>query len=230
MRRIAFFGGSFDPPHRGHLAIARAAADRFSLDRVLFAPVGLQPFKASAMQASFIDRYAMVALATQHDARFLPSLADAPRMENGVPQPNYTVDTLARLRAWFAAQQQEISLAVLVGADSWLSLASWRQPEQLLAQADWIIAGRPGFSLEDVAAALPPNERARCESNPVTGEFFLPRPDGGTTRIAVMADLNEEVSATALREVMALQHAAGDLIHPAVADYIRKRRLYVACK
>src|SRR6185437_17066165 len=71
MRRIAFFGGSFDPPHCGHLAIAKAAANRFSLDKVLFAPVGKQPLKAAGADAPFIHRYAMTVLATQTDARFI---------------------------------------------------------------------------------------------------------------------------------------------------------------
>ena len=78
MRRIAFFGGSFDPPHRGHLAIATAAADLFALDQVLFATAGRQPFKGKFPATEFLHRYAMTALATQADPRFIPSLLDAP--------------------------------------------------------------------------------------------------------------------------------------------------------
>jgi nicotinate-nucleotide adenylyltransferase len=230
MRKIAFFGGTFDPPHRGHLTIARAAVERFALDHVLFAPAAVQPVKAEAVQASFIDRYAMVCLATQHDPRFLPSLIDAPRSENGIPQPNYTFETLARLRAWFATQQAEVHLYALMGADSWLSVAAWREPEKLLAQADWIIAARPGFALQGVPLALPEPLRARCVFEEASGEYLLPHDDGSPTRIAVMAELNEDVSATLLREALAAGAEVGELFPNAVADYIRKRRLYLECK
>jgi nicotinate-nucleotide adenylyltransferase len=83
--RIAFFGGTFDPPHLGHLAIARAAADRLRLDRVLFAPVGSQPLKQDSSVASFADRLAMVKLAITDDTRFAASEIDAPHADG---QPN----------------------------------------------------------------------------------------------------------------------------------------------
>src|SRR5579875_2005151 len=107
MQRIAFFGGTFDPPHLGHIAIAKAAADRFALDQILFAPVASQPLKDHTA-TSFLHRYAMTVLATQADPRFAPSLLDAPS-----ETPNYTVDTLTRLRASF---QQETTLFMLIGA------------------------------------------------------------------------------------------------------------------
>jgi len=78
-RRVAFFGGSFDPPHFGHLAVARAARAALELDAVLFAPVGVQPLKPSGSTASFEDRVAMTRLAIAGEERFEVSLADAPR-------------------------------------------------------------------------------------------------------------------------------------------------------
>ncbi len=122
MRRIAFFGGSFDPPHRGHLAIAKAAADQFALDEVLFAPVAQQPLKSALEATPFLHRYAMTALATQADARFVPSLLDAPR-ESGSPRPNYTVETLERLRISLAESTEPAMLFTLLGADSWLEIS-----------------------------------------------------------------------------------------------------------
>src|SRR5215469_4855309 len=86
VRRIAFFGGSFDPPHRGHLAIARAALQALHLDRVLFAPVGAQPLKPEGATASFDDRVAMTRLAIAEEPRFEVSLADAPAPSGA---PNY---------------------------------------------------------------------------------------------------------------------------------------------
>ncbi len=148
MRRIAFFGGSFDPPHRGHLAIASAAADRFALDQVLFAPAGYQPFKSKVPATDFLHRYAMTALATQADPRFIPSLLDAPhRGATDAERPNYTVETLSRLRASLAAEAEPTELFTLLGADSWVEIGQWFQASRLLALTDWIVAARPGFAL-----------------------------------------------------------------------------------
>ena len=74
--RVAFFGGSFDPPHCGHIAIARAAREKLRLDRILFAPVGLQPLKQHGSSANFADRVAMTRLAIAADAKFLVTWND----------------------------------------------------------------------------------------------------------------------------------------------------------
>ncbi len=83
--RVALFGGSFDPPHHGHIAIAKAAADGLALDRVLFAPVGRQPLKEEGKPTPFADRMAMVELACRVDPRFEVSELDAPR-HDGLPE------------------------------------------------------------------------------------------------------------------------------------------------
>ena len=94
--RIAFFGGTFDPPHCGHIAIARAAITRLALDQVLVAPVGTQPLKSGVPSSSFEDRLAMVQLAVAGEPGLTASNVDAP-LPGG--QPNYTFDTLQRLRS-----------------------------------------------------------------------------------------------------------------------------------
>src|ERR1700728_4305611 len=93
--RVAFFGGSFDPPHIGHVAVARAARQALHLDRVLFAPVGLQPLKPTGPSASFEDRVAMTRLAIAGQPGFELSLADAPKAAGAAP--NFTIDTLTTL-------------------------------------------------------------------------------------------------------------------------------------
>ena len=97
-RRIAFFGGSFDPPHLGHIGIARAAQSALQLDTVLFAPVGVQPLKPLGSTASFEDRVAMTELAIKGLPQFAICFADAP---DPTGEPNYTIDTLHRLEAQF---------------------------------------------------------------------------------------------------------------------------------
>jgi nicotinate-nucleotide adenylyltransferase len=138
--RVALFGGTFDPIHRGHLAVAGAAADAFQLDRVLFAPVGRQPLKLEGTPTGFEDRMAMVRLACEGDVRFVATDVDAPRSDWS---PNYTVDTLETLQR----EMPDATLFVLVGADSFLDLRRWRRPERLMELAEWIVVSRPGFSL-----------------------------------------------------------------------------------
>src|SRR5271167_3395591 len=109
---IGFFGGSFDPIHRGHLALAQAAASRYSLRQVLFVPANLPPHKQKPPLTPFIHRYAMVALATQDEKPFKPSLLEAPEFasakvgttapsgpaERSSAPPNYSIDTVRRLK------------------------------------------------------------------------------------------------------------------------------------
>ena len=108
---LGFFGGTFDPIHRGHLVVARAAEERFSLKQVYFVPSGVPPFKLAHPITEFEHRYAMVALAVAGEKTFVPSLLEAPRptnvlhfqarSERGKPQPtpNYSISTVRRLRS-----------------------------------------------------------------------------------------------------------------------------------
>jgi nicotinate-nucleotide adenylyltransferase len=197
--RIALFGGTFDPPHRGHLSIARAAADAFSLDTILFAPVGLQPLKAGLTHTSFADRLAMVELACASDPRFTASTLDAPQPGG---HPNYTVDTLADLHH----QSPQTTLYSLAGADSFLTLRQWRDPERLLELAEWIVVSRPGSPLDDLSSLhLTPKQR---------------------NRVHLLETVHEEVSASQLRDLLAQDRPIADLIPTAVANYIRSHRLY----
>ena len=211
--RVAFFGGTFDPIHRGHLAVASAAVDAFALDRVLFAPTGRQPLKPEGATAPFADRLAMVALALGSSdnlrlgtSSFVPSDLDAPRPDGS---PNYTVDTLSNL----AHQVPDAKLFVLTGADSFLDLPQWRSPAQLLTLAEWIVVSRPGSPLTpaflDLSQFAPlglgPEQRAR---------------------IHLLATVHEDVSATELRRRLSLGEPCPGLLAPAVAAYILSHHLY----
>lgn len=238
MRRIAFFGGSFDPPHRGHLAIATAAADLFALDQVLFAPAGHQPFKAKFPATDFLHRYTMTALAAQDDPRFVPSLLDAPlRDSTDVPRPNYTVETLSHLRASLAAGSEPTELFTLVGADSWMDIGKWFQTSRLLALSDWIVAARPGFSFADAEAALPADikvERSSVDAAPANRatrslpafDLTLHHSDAAQTRVWFLPHLNEEISATELRAALDRGQPDRELVPASVWDYIAKTDIY----
>jgi nicotinate-nucleotide adenylyltransferase len=197
--RVALFGGTFDPPHRGHLAIARAAADTFQLNSVLLAPVGRQPLKEGWETTPFSDRLAMVELACQVDPRFQPSTIDAP-LPNGAP--NYTVNTLAALRA----QMPAATIFSLVGADSFLSLSQWREPQRLLALAEWIVVSRPGSSLGNLAS--------------------LDLTEAQRKRVHRIETVQDAISATELRRRLALGEGCGDALEPSVEQYIRQHHLY----
>lgn len=196
--RVALFGGSFDPPHHGHIAIAAAAADVFDLDKVLFAPVGHQPLKPGGA-APFPDRLAMVELACRADSRFAVSDLDAPR-PNG--SPNYTVETLAKLHE----AMPDVRLFNLVGADSFLDLRRWHEPERLLELAEWIVVSRPGFPLANLAPlGLTPQQLGR---------------------VHLLQTVHEDVAATNLRERLEAGDRCADLLAPEVTAYIEVHRLY----
>jgi len=198
--RVALFGGSFDPPHRGHVAIAKAAADQFALDQVFFAPAGRQPLKSQPSGASFDERLAMTTLACIADPRFTPSALDAPRPDG---RPNYTVRTLRLLQE----SMPEARIFNLVGADSFFSLAQWRNPQKLLELAEWIVVSRPGFQLADPSGMeLTPTQRSR---------------------IHLLDSIHEDVAATHLRERLRAGDPCKDLLPGEVSGYIQHHHLYL---
>src|SRR6266403_465291 len=151
---IGLFGGSFDPIHRGHLALAQAATERFALRQVLFVPANVSPHKQKQPVTAFVHRYAMVALATQDQKQLIPSLLEAP---GGSPTgPSYTIDTVRRLKQ---ALKKADRLFLLIGIDAFRDIAKWREAKALLAECDFVVASRPGFSLRDVAESLPEGVR-----------------------------------------------------------------------
>lgn len=223
-QRIAFFGGSFDPPHLGHLAIARAARAALRLDTVLFAPVGFQPLKPAGSTASFADRVEMTRLAIAHEPGFELSLADAPGHQG---HPNYTIETLRGLR-------QEVGLHAalfcLMGADSFASLQRWRGAAEMPFAASLIVASRPGLHLDDLAGMLgnglsleQAEPVAACDGHGVDIRCFTVRDSSGRTAgFYLLPGLDVEISASAIRA----QSGSAELVPSAVAEYIRARGLY----
>lgn len=232
LMRFAFFGGSFDPPHLGHLRIALTACDRLQLDQVLMAPVGRQPLK-SHDPAPFADRLAMLTLLVTAHPQLLASTIDAPRpAQGGDDAPNYTADTLARLRPTLPAGAE---LFFLAGADSFLTLPRWHHPEVLLQSASagglltaWILAARPGFALNSLATALPAGYTLGPQHSapgPVLTQTVLDPHGAPATPLHLLPDLDDPSTATHIREAFARQEAAPHL--PAsIAQYIRDHNLY----
>ena len=236
--RVAFFGGSFDPPHLGHLAIARAARDAFHLDAVLFAPVGAQPLKPEGPAASFDDRVAMTRLAIAGERGFTVSLADAPRTShNGACAPNYTMETLEELSTTLAPGA---ILYCLMGADSYFGLRRWHRAAEIPFLAMLIIAWRPGQPLESLGEALPQGltltpapDRGKIESGVEVRTFAVADPAGRRAPLYVLPGLDVEISASEIRSSMrgrldaAKELLPGRTVLPQrVAEYILSHKLY----
>lgn len=230
LRRVAFFGGSFDPPHLGHLAVARAARAALELDTVLFAPVGSQPLKVQGATAGFEDRVAMTRLAIAGEPGFEISLADAPTPSG---KPNYTLETLEALRRELAGG----ALFFLMGADSFFGLRRWHRAVEIPFAARLIVAARPGERLESMQAALP--EGLSFESVTAQSEMrhgvelrtcLLRNRSGDTAQFYLLPGLDIQISASDVREK--LRAAAGDTatatawLPEAVAEYVRQHGLY----
>lgn len=236
--RIGLFGGSFDPPHSGHLGIAMAAVERLHLDRVLMAPVGRQPLKRDQAQSPYEDRMAMVQLACAGHPPIAASSIDAPRLDG---RYNYTCDTLQNLRETLPAGDE---LFCLVGADSLQTLRHWYRAAEALMLAEWIVAARPGFTLDALEALLPAGVHAGAPTSykQEHGEGWLRVPlsrtapetvasqtsDACQRTLWLLPDLHYEVSATELRAALA-DHSAGipqQILDPRVAEYAREHQLY----
>jgi nicotinate-nucleotide adenylyltransferase len=239
---IGFFGGSFDPIHRGHLALAQAAASRYSLRQVLFVPANVPPHKQKQPLTAFLHRYAMVALGTQDERGFVPSLLEAPEftpldvataalgrpVERSSAAVNYSIDTVRRLKQTLKKSDR---LFFLIGMDAFRDVAKWREARALLAECDFIVASRPGYSLRDVAESLPEDLRPPAavtrpfHKQPAKGDLVLP----GVT-LHLLEGVQQNISATTIRSAAAQGKPLTRWLDPRVADYIRKHGLYRAAR
>jgi nicotinate-nucleotide adenylyltransferase len=231
---IGLFGGTFDPIHKGHLALAAAARERCELGRILFVPTNVPPHKTAQPVASFFHRYAMTVLATQGEKAFVPSLLEAPSefvvqdkkgARGGVaPAPNYSIDTIRKLKRELKKADR---LFFLIGIDAFDDIAKWRESEALFSECEFIVASRPGFSLADVATALPEKLRPRAEvtkpfsRQPAKGDLVLP----GVT-LHLLDDVNQNISATAVRQAVAAKKPIKKYVPESVEEYIKKEGLY----
>lgn len=227
---IGLFGGTFDPVHRGHMAVARAAQEQCQLHRIYFVPANVPPHKQRQPLSPFLHRFAMLVLATAEEKAFVPSLLEAPGENLPVTRkasetrPNYTIDTVRRLRESLKVRDR---LFLLIGMDAFADIAQWHQSEALFRECEFVVAGRPGYSLADVANALPEKLRPRVEvtkpfhKQAATGDLVLP----GVT-IHLLGDLHQPASATAIRQAAATGKAMARYVDEPVAEYIKKMGLY----
>jgi len=199
--KVGVMGGTFDPPHRAHLAVAHEAWVRLELSCVIFVPAG-QPYLKSEMSVSpAADRFEMVRLAISPYPYFRISSTEIDRLG-----PTYTVDTLAELKAELDTQSE---LFFLMGWDSMAQLPKWRQAVEIIRLSRLVAVPRPGYSRPDIEAM----------------EHDIPGIGG---RVLFLDMPPMDVSATQIRGSVANGESIADLVPENVEEYIKKRGLYRA--
>jgi nicotinate-nucleotide adenylyltransferase len=196
--RVGILGGTFNPPHVGHLVCAQEAWAQLELDHVLLAPVREPPHKAIEADPGCEHRVRLTELAVAGDERFSVSRVDADR-----PGPSWTVDTLRRLHA----EAPEHDLTFIVGGDMAYSLPTWREPQAVLELAELGVAEREGVGRADVAEAL----------------SALP---GALDRVRFFEMPRIDVSSSYIRRQVTAGRPVRYLVPDAVAEYMRTHDLY----
>lgn len=211
---LGILGGTFDPVHRAHLHLARAAVRQLGLGGVLWIPAG-QPWHREAPRTPAEHRLAMVRLAVAGEPAF--SVDDVEALSGS---PGYTVPMLERLRAEQGAAR---SLVLLMGADAFLGLESWHRWRDIFDLAHIAVAARPGAPLD--AGIMPADLAGQFRRR--LGARLADAPAGGIVRFEIEPVEPPDLSATAVRELLrtAPQRAA-DLLPSGVLDYIRSNHLY----
>lgn len=215
-KRIALYGGTFDPVHLGHIAVAKTVSTIFEIDELLFVPAWVAPHKRTREVTPAIHRYTMLALATQKDDRLRIS-----RFELEAPDRSYTVETLAHFEAELGGSAE---LFFVMGADSWSEIKAWRDWERLLTIANHIVVTRPGYEIE--LEGMSPAITSRIIDT--RGSLTAPTRAGEGKKIFFSDAVNQEISATAIRRAARAKQfdQLVKLVPEAVADYIIKYELY----
>jgi nicotinate-nucleotide adenylyltransferase len=196
--RIGILGGTFDPPHVGHLWLASLAANDLGLDRVLFMPAAQPPHKRRAGMSSITERLLMTRLAISGNDAF-----ELTTVEVGRAGPSYTIDSVEELLRTYPDAQ----LFLLMAADSLANIDSWREPDRLLSLIEWAVGPRPGAPAMDAAA-------------------LRQRFGAGAERIHLLEGPALDVSASQIRRRVAAGRTIRYLVPQAVEEMILATGLY----
>jgi len=199
---IGVLGGTFDPFHDGHLALARAARDELGLERILVVPAAVPPHKLGQGISPAADRLAIVEAGIAGEPGF-----EVSRIELDRPGPSYSVDTVAELAAAERAAGRVPDIAVILSAESFGGFADWHEPGRLLDLARIVVAPRAGHPVPDPATI----ERLTA---------------GRSDRVTVIDGPPVDVSASSIRRLAATGQSLDGLVPPGVARYIEAHRLY----
>lgn len=199
MKRIGIFGGTFNPIHNGHIAIAEKAMEQFVLDQVVFVPSGLPPHKTKAEIIDKEDRFNMIEMVLSGHKHFSVS-----RVEMDRPGYSYAVDTFKAFHKKFG---KKAKLFYIMGLDSINDILNWRKPLDLFKFCEFVVATRPGNSLRIFKRLVkfPPLQRE-------------------VDKIHLM-EVNINISATEIRSRIKAGKKITKMVHPKVKEYIRKEDL-----
>jgi len=216
-KRIAIYGGTFDPVHLGHVEVARRVSELFEISELLFVPAQLAPHKLGSEVTPALHRYAMLALATQEDQCLWVST-----YEVEAPNRRYTVDTLAHFESEYGAFAD---LFFVMGADSWGEIDTWREWGRLLTMVNHIVVTRPGHEVRlgtDVRS-WPVEVIDLRGADPIP-----PIVKGEKGKVFITDAVQIEISATEIRRAARDDRSdlLAELVTPPVAAYITKYKLY----
>jgi nicotinate-nucleotide adenylyltransferase len=224
LQRVGILGGTFDPVHYGHLAIAEEVAEALALELILFVPAALPPHKLREEVTPAEDRTAMVARAIEGNPKFRLC-----RIELERSGPSYTADTLQQLADEAARQSVARELIFILSADALAEFRTWHDPERVLALATLAVVPRPGspapdreWALAQLPSAAPAAAAARA-ATPPAGAATPPTTPG---RIVCVDTVRLATSSTEVRARAAAGRSIRYLVPPAVEAYIHHHRLY----
>lgn len=200
IRKIGIFGGSFDPVHLGHTGLAEDAMKQSGLEKVVFVPARLQPFKLDKKLASGDDRVEMLKLAAGDTAGFEISTYE---LDNeGV---SYSYLTMRAMREKYG---KDVKLYFITGTDAFLKIDMWKNSEEMLTEYSYVIGTRPGYKHEELKLTM---ENIRKKYG---------------TEIINIDNVQVDVSSTEIRDIISRGDSAEGLISPEVERYIRDNGLY----
>ena len=197
MKKIGLFGGTFDPPHIGHTALARAVLEKFSLDKIIFIPAGNPPHKTDKKVTDKNHRYEMIRLATVGNPQFLISDFD---IKN--EKPNYSYITIEH----FKCEYPDDEIFFIVGADSYRDFPKWKNYPEILSLCTFIVVNRDGADVSDCLL------KYQKESTQHKALF--------------LDDFSCDVSSTELREKLSSGKNCKGCLHESVFEYIKNNGLY----
>ncbi len=200
MKKIGILGGTFDPVHYGHIALAEDAVREAGLHEVVMIPARIQPFKQDREYASGEDRFNMLALAAGKDDHITVS-----KYELQQESISYTYLTLRHMQEFFG---EDTRLYFITGTDSFLKIETWMNAEELLRNYAYIIGTRPGYRQDEYREA----------QRRITENFG--------TEVISMNKTELDISATQIRQLVAEGKSISSLVPPEVERYIREHGLY----
>jgi nicotinate-nucleotide adenylyltransferase len=219
MKKVAFYGGSFDPPHKGHLTIARKLTEIFELDEFVFIPAFHAPHKKDKKPTSAFHRFAMLCLATESKDGIKVST-----VEFDAPEKPFTFETQDKLKR----KMTDAEIFFVIGADSWAEIDTWREWEKVLTATNIIVVTRPDYDIDFTHVTEKIRERIVDLRGGKLRETKEQRPKNKDQKIYFTDAINVDVSSTEIRQIIrAGKSDWRKLVSQKIAKYIEKYGLYV---